>query len=115
MSKAVAIVGSEILGETTGEHHGHYDAFGSPIHGSGTLTGTVTSGSDKLTINGVNVAIELSPTSESDNCGDGSGTLGAVQHKLKINGKSVQLVDDATIPHNGTAQITTGDQKIMVG
>ena len=115
MSKAVAIVGSDILGTTTGEHHGHYDIYGSPIHSSGVLIGIVASGSNKLKINGVNVAIELSPTSESDNCGNGNGTLGSVQHKLKINGKSVQLVDDNTIPHNGTAKITTGASKIMVG
>ena len=115
MSKAVAIVGSSILGTTTGEHHGHYDAFGNPIHGAGILTGTVASGDSKLKINSIAVGVELSPTSETDNCGSGNGTLGNAQHKLKVNGKCVQLVDDSTIPHNGTAKITSGSAKILVG
>ncbi len=109
----VALIDSSIQGSTTGEHHGHYDAFGNPIHGPGTLSGTITSGSDKLRVDGVFVAIEGSSVDESDNCGSGSGALGSSQHKIKINGISVQCNGDATVPHNGSANISSGSAKII--
>lgn len=109
----VATVGSTVQGTTTGEHSGHYDQYGSPIHGACTLTGQITSGSSKLRINGVNVAIVDSPTTESDCCDSGrTGKLGSTVHKLRVNNKSVQCVGDSIIPHNGTATIKTGNDKI---
>ncbi len=109
----VALVGSNIRGTTTGEHAGHYDEDGNPIHGAGVLTGTITSGSAKVKVNGVSVAIEGSATSEQDNCDSGVGKLGNATHKLRINGVSVQCIGDSTVPHNGTASIISGISKLI--
>jgi hypothetical protein len=105
---AVAIIGGIVLGITTGEHHGHTDP-----HESGILTGTITSGTNKLRINNVYVALEEESVSEEDNCGSGIGKLGNSNHKLKINNKSVQCLGDPTLPHNGTAKIESGNSKII--
>ncbi|MDF2615500.1 MAG: hypothetical protein K0Q47_155 [Sedimentibacter sp.] len=109
---AVAVKGGSILGMTTGEHGGHTNPNGTPMHGPGTLTGTITSGTDKLRINGIFVALEDEDTEESDNCDSDTGKLGNIEHKLKVNGKSVQCLGDNTKPHNGTAKISTGNSKI---
>lgn len=110
---AAAVKGGSVQGTTTEEHHGHYDAFGNPIHVSGTLNGTITPGSSKLRINGVFVALEGESVDESDNCGSGSGSLGSASHKLKVNGVSVQCIGDSTNPHNDSAEISSGNSKII--
>lgn len=108
MGKQVAIKGSAIAGTTAGEHAGHV-----PAHGACALTGSVTAGSPKIKAGGVIVALAGAPTSEADCCDPGTGALGATPHKIRVGGVSVQLVGDDTVPHNGTAKITTGSAKIQ--
>ena len=103
----VAILGSKTQGMTTGEHHGHLVP-----HPSCTLTGTVTKGSPKMFALGIGVAHQLYPTSETDCCGPGNGTLDSIRHKIRVNGEWIQLVGDPTIPHNGWADIITGTPKV---
>lgn len=103
----VAMVGATVQGMTTGEHHGHQ----SP-HSPCTLTGAISGGTSKLRSNGVFVSLAGHNVSEGDCCGSGTGKLGSVQHKLRVNGVSVQIIGDATIPHNGSATIITSNAKI---
>lgn len=103
----VAILGSQVLGMTSGEHHGH-----DPPHPPCTLTGVVIKGSPKMRASGIGVALEYYPTSEDDCCGPGNGTLDKIVHKIRVSGEWAQLVGDPTIPHNGTAKIVTGTPKV---
>lgn len=99
----LAILGSEIFGRTTGEHHGHINS-----HSPGDLTGTITTGSDFMKLNGDPVALVGSETYEVDNCGTGVGTVATGSEFIKVNKIPVARVGDEINPHNGYANITTG-------
>lgn len=105
----IAIQGSDIAGQTAGEHSGHK----SP-HSPSALTGFVTTGTAKLLAGGTPVALASAPTMEFDDCcGSSAGALADIVHKIRVGGIPVQLVGDPTSPHNGTAFIVSGSDKIQ--
>lgn len=121
---AVARMGDSIQGRTTGEHNGHYDHDGDPIHGSGTLNGTITGNcSNFVFVNGKAMATVDSTTTEYDNCDSGrSGKLSAgssfvfIQYlyRGRLYESAVPRVGDSTSPHNGYAKITTGSPTVFI-
>ncbi|MDF2535125.1 MAG: motif [Bacillales bacterium] len=111
----IARQGDAITGTTNGEHAGHYDEWGSPIHGSSTISGTITSGSPNVFINGKAVARAGDSTIESDACDSGqSGSLRSINRGVFVNGLPVALNGDAINPHNGTAHIVAGSGNVSV-
>lgn len=116
MSKEIALLGDSVQGTTTGEHNGHTDSYGHPIHSPSTITGTITSGSPNVFINGKPIARAGDSTVESDNCDSGRvGSLRDNGSTVKINGKSVALLGDEINPHNGTAYISSASSGVYVG
>lgn len=120
---AVARLGDKIQGRTSGEHSGHYHE-GSPVHGSGTLNGTITGDcSNFIYVNGKPMALNSSTTTESDNCDSGrQGKLSQgscfVFVKSYYKGRwyysAVPRVGDSTAPHNGSAKIITGSPTVFI-
>lgn len=105
----VALKGSSVQGMTSGEHSGHIEENS---HGPCTLTGTIVEGTPKMKVQGVEVAYQACRVTEDDCCAPGTGALGAHTHKIRVAGLWVQLQGDTTVPHNGTARITTGTPKV---
>lgn len=119
---AVARLGDKTKGRTTGEHHGHY-INGSPVHGSGTLNGTISGGcSDFVFIDGKPCSVVGSTISETDNCGSGTGKTSQASsfvfiqswYKGRITRAAIPRVGDATSPHNGSANIITGSPTVFI-
>ncbi|MNB89372.1 PAAR motif protein [compost metagenome] len=112
----VARLGDSIQGTTSGEHGGHYDIDGYPLHGSGTITGTIVSGcSTNVFINGKNAAVVGALTNESDNCDSGqTGTISIGSSNVFVNGKALARNGDSITPHNGTAFISSGSSDVFV-
>ena len=110
----IVTLGDTILGETTGEHHGHVDDEGNPLHEAGVLTGTITGNcSSNVFINGKPVAYLGSTTTEEDNCGEGVGVLSIGYDKVLVNGNPVARLGDSTEPHDGTAVITSASSNVL--
>lgn len=120
--KDIATLGSKIKGMTTGEHHGHYDNIydgegnlvgTEPRHSPCELTGEITGNcSTKLYINGKPVAIVGSTTTENDCCGPGTGVVATASSRIYVNGVRVAMVGDKINPHNGDAEIISGEGKV---
>lgn len=110
-----ARIGDTIDGMTTGEHAGHYDEYGNPIHGISTITGSIITGSSNVFINGLGAARTGDITEEFDVCDTGSGTIGQGSLSVFINGKSASRLGDPINPHNGTASITSGSANVYIG
>lgn len=111
----IARQGDSITGQTKGEHHGHYDEEGNPIHKAGPLTGTIASNcSTKVFSGGKAVAFVGSVTDEKDDCGPGKGTVSSGSSKVFVGGKAVARNGDKIQPHNGTANISSGSSKVIV-
>lgn len=106
----VAIVGSIVQGMTTGEHHGH----SLNPHPPCTLTGTVIEGTSKFLALGVPISLAGAQVTENDCCGAGTGNLGGIMNKIRVRGVPVQVVGNATVPHNGSATIQTGTPKVHI-
>ena len=106
----LARIGDSVLGTTTGEHHSHIE---NPHTSPSTLTGTITSGSNKVFIKTIGVALLNSTTSESDVCGIGVGSVTSASSKIKINNVAIARLDDTVTPHNGTAHISSASDKVF--
>lgn len=112
----VALLGSAILGMTTGEHGGHYDDEGNPIHSASPITGSITGNcSGFVSANGVPLAVVGSVTTEYDICTNGSGVVATGSGFVTLNGVPVARVGDSIAPHNGSANITTGSSFVVEG
>lgn len=110
---AVALVGDEILGMTAGEHSGHID----PPHPPLTITGYIlSSAQSKAFLGGILLSVTPSVTMEFDGCcGSSTGLTAEASSKMFVEGMPVNRLGDAIAPHNGTAEISTGHDKMMVG
>lgn len=110
----VARLGDSITGTTTGEHHGHYNEDGEPIHGVGTITGSISSNcSSNVYVNGKPVAFVGSSTTEYDNCGTGYGKVATGSSKVYVNGKPIARNGDSISAHNGSARISSGSSNVI--
>lgn len=110
----VATQGSAIEGTTTGEHHGHYDEKGKPIHEAGPISGTIASNcSPNVFVNGKPVAFVGSVTDEQDNCGPGKGKVANGSGKVFVNGNPIARIGDSIQPHDGNAVITSGSSNVI--
>ncbi len=108
---AVALVGDSVLGINGGEEDGH-----DPPHAPCTLTGTISgSAQSKMFLGGILVAVVGSPVSESDCCLPGTGSLAAGSSKAFVGGIPICRIGDADAPHSGSASISSGHDKMMVG
>lgn len=116
MAKA-ARKGDSITGTTSGEHGGHYDEWGSPIHGPCSISGTISSNcSPNVFINGKAAVFIGSNTTESDCCDSGrTGTVSAGSSSVFVNGKRMARINDSITPHNGTGKISGGSPNVFVG
>ena len=105
-----ARLGDSITGRTSGEHNGHY-----PPHGPCGISGTITTGSPNIFVNGKPIVTVGSLTNESDCCDSNrQGTVAAGSGKIFANGKAVARIGDAINPHNGTATIASGSSNVIV-
>ena len=113
----VARLGDSINGTTSGEHNGHYDEFGSPIHGPSTIYGEINSNcSSNVFINGKNCAFKGSQTLESDSCDSNQrGSIAVGSSTVFVNGNPIARNGDSINPHNGTASISSGSQNVYAG
>lgn len=108
--------GDLISGMTNGEHGGHYDAEGKPIHSASFISGTISGNcSPNVFINGKPVATIGSTTDEYDVCTNGNGVVSSGSSKVFINGKGCARIGDTVLPHNGTASITGGSSNVIIG
>lgn len=110
----ISLVGSKLMGSTSGEHHGHYDSEGNPIHSSGTLKGFVVEGSSKLFVNGTMATCVSCKTEEYDNCGEGFGSVGSGSSKIILRGKNIAIKGSSINAHSGSANILDGISKVTV-
>jgi len=136
--------GDSISGTTTGEHHGHYrtvyiyedkevefeneageketktetvvvGSYEEPIHKDPSeLTGTISSGSGDVIINGSGAVRVGDLTSENDACGSGSGSITVGSGSVIINGRAAARNGDSIQPHNGTAKISSGSANVVI-
>lgn len=112
----VARISDSIRGRTTGEHHGHYDEYGNPIHGPGTLTGFISGNcSSNVITNGRQTAHIGSITTEFDNCGPGQGAVAQGLSSVLVNGIPISRLGDSINPHNGSAVITSASGNVFAG
>lgn len=104
----VALFGDSIEGMTTGEHNGHTDSFGSPLHDPCPITGRIVSGSSNVFCKGKPVAYLNSQTEEYDCCcpGSMSGSVVASSSKVFVNGRPIARLNDNVRTHNGTGRIS---------
>jgi uncharacterized Zn-binding protein involved in type VI secretion len=103
------------LGQTTGEHHGHYDSEGDPIHGSCQLSGIISGGSPNVFINGKPAAMLGGAIQETDCCGPGTGSLTHGSSTVFINGNPAIRMGDSVTPHNGSASVNAGSANVFIG
>lgn len=103
-----------ILGQTTGEHHGHVDEDGNPEHPPGVLTGNINSGSSDVIINGLPAARLNDVTVEDDNCGPGVGKIAVGSGNVFINGRPAARNNDKILPHNGEAKIVSSSPNVII-
>lgn len=102
-----------ILGTIAGEHMGHPTA-----HPPTPLTGNITTECvSSFIVNGLEVAVVSSRTTETDACCAGANTGGEIiegSPDIIIEGKPLARVGDTVQPHNGTAKITGGSPDFFV-
>lgn len=109
-------LGDSISGMTSGEHAGHVDELGNPLHPASPISGTISGNcSSTVFINVQPAATVGSTTTESDICDTGNGVVSTGSSKVFINGKPAARIGDTVIPHNGTASITGGSSSVIIG
>lgn len=103
--KPVALLYSEILGTTSGEHSGHDEPPCSPT----TLTGHISNNvSPFVFVDGVPLAFKTSTTIEFDSCcGSNRGSTKATTTLLYHKDIPVSRLDDEVATHSGSAKIVT--------
>lgn len=132
-----ARVGDTITGMTTGTHHYHYEdncweepvwnedgthsgyttVCGDPIlvyDPAVPITGTITTGSSNVYIDGRKAAFVGSTTSESDAYDSGTGVVSGGSTKVYINGNRAARNGDTVTPHSGTASINSGSSQVFI-
>lgn len=111
---SVARLQDSISGMTTGEHGGHKDEFGNPLHLPSAITGYISANcSPNVFVNGKALARVGSTTFESDVCDTGSGTVSQGSPTVFVNGYPVARNGDKISPHNGTAKISSGSSNVF--
>lgn len=97
-SKSVALVGDK----TEGVHEGK-------------ISGTIITGSSKLRVGGIPVAVQNSSVEEKDGCGTTIGSITGASSKVKVGGKPIaRLGDTVTSHHGGTSTIITACDKVKL-
>lgn len=125
----VAYVGCSISGMTTGTHHYHYED-GTPIYDDQgniigynqdklvydpavPISGTISSGSSRVLIGSSRVAYVGSTTSESDAYDSGVGHVSGGSSRVLIGSVGVARNTDVVTPHNGSASISSGSNRVF--
>lgn len=98
-----------------GEHGGHYDMWGSPIHPSNTVTGVVSSGSGNVFVNGMSAARVGDSTRESDPCTSGIGSVASGSGSVFINGRPAATKNSRLQEHAGSGSFTSGSGNVFIG
>ena len=135
---SVARVNDSIQGMTTADHHFHYeqncywvneyDNEGNVIGQSYVcdpphivydppvpITGTISSGSNNVFINGQKAAFRGSSTNESDAYDTGAGSVSGGSDSVFVNGMPIARIGDGVTTHNGTGTVTGGSSTVFAG
>lgn len=107
----VGVVTSILEGNDGGEHNGHTDDEGNPLHPVSKMTGKIISGCGFAFIKGKEIANVGSATEEDCSvcCGGKiTGVVSDVPNFVYANGQKVVFIDHVLVPHNGTLTVKTG-------
>ena len=112
---SVARLQDSISGMTTGEHSGHKDEFGNPLHPPSVITGYISANcSPNVFVNGKALARVGSVTLEQDTCcGSSYGSVFSGSNTVYVNNYPIARNGDTINAHSGSASITGGSSNVF--